>query len=203
MSKQDGVAVRSAADLERKWQFGKQFAEVLGLVDDARGAITEIDTELRDLVSATSIERTAEQIIMTALKEYTDSDELGEAIKKKFATEFEISAAGIRSAVTQLQTDLNDVDKDLQTKYNLITKYFTFDINGLLIGAVDEEGNPLPNKVVIDNDDITIEVNGKPVVTLKADGTSEIPSLSIAEQLKVCGLSITKDDTHINCDYVG
>ena len=203
MSKQDGVAVRSAADLERKWQFGKQFAEVLGLVDDARGAITEIDTELRDLVSATSIARTAEQIIMTALKEYTDSDELGEAIKKKFATEFEIAADGIRGAVTQLQEDLNSVDDDLQTKYNLITKYFTFDINGLLIGAVDEEGNPLPNKVIIDNDDITIEVNGKAVVTLKADGTSEIPSLSIAEQLKVCGLSITEDDTHINCDYVG
>lgn len=36
MSKQDGYASRTAADLERKYNFGKTFADVYGLVADAR-----------------------------------------------------------------------------------------------------------------------------------------------------------------------
>lgn len=41
MSKQDGYASRTAADLERKYNFGQTFAEVYGLVADARKAAEE------------------------------------------------------------------------------------------------------------------------------------------------------------------
>ena len=203
MSKQDGVAVRTASDLERKYNFGKQFEEVLGLISDARGAISEIDSEVRSLVSKTSIMRDPEQIVMEALKEYTKTTELEGLLTKKLETEFTISPGEIVGKVSELEDSVKKVDDDLQSKYNLITKYFTFDINGLLIGAVDENNNPLPHKVVIDNDDITLKVNNTPIITLKADGTSAIPHLSIAEMLNVCGLNIAGDDTHINFDYVG
>ena len=38
MSKQDRVASRTAEDVERKYNFGKTFAEVFGLAEDARNA---------------------------------------------------------------------------------------------------------------------------------------------------------------------
>lgn len=37
-SKQDAVAARTAADIERKYNFGKSFAEVMGLANDAQDA---------------------------------------------------------------------------------------------------------------------------------------------------------------------
>lgn len=204
MSKQDGVAVRTAADLERKYNFGKQFEEVIGLVNDARGSISEVDSELRNLISQTSITRDAEQIVMKALQEYTKTNDLDELLTKKLETEFSISPSGLFAKVSKLEETVDQANLDeLNKAASLIAKCFALDINGLTISAVDANGSPLPNRVVIDNDDITIEINNTPIVTLKADGTSEIPNLSISQQLKVCGLNISKDDTHINFDYVG
>ena len=204
MSKQDGVAIRSASDLERKYQFGKQFEEVIGLVNDAREAAYKVESNLQNeiLEQATSLTRDTESMIVTALKSYTTTSDL-EELAKKLRAEFEVSAEQIRGQVSAVEDSVKNVDGDLQSKYNLITKYFTFDINGLLIGAVDEAGNPSPNKVVIDNDDITIMVNNTPILELKADGTGVIPILTISKQLKLCGLVTSEDDTHINCSYVG
>jgi hypothetical protein len=68
----------------------------------------------------------------------------------------------------------------------------------MTIGQVDN-----PNKVVIDNDEISILVNGVPVQEFKADGTALIPILKVTTMLNLLGLQITEDATHINCDYVG
>ena len=38
MSKQDRQGARTASDLERKYNFGETFAEVMGLADDAKRA---------------------------------------------------------------------------------------------------------------------------------------------------------------------
>ena len=49
MSKQDGYASRTAADLERKYNFGQTFAEVYGLVNDARKAAEEAQSAVDGL----------------------------------------------------------------------------------------------------------------------------------------------------------
>ena len=50
MSQQDRQGVRTATDLERKYNFGQTFAEVYGLIDDARDtadeAVEELDNKL-------------------------------------------------------------------------------------------------------------------------------------------------------------
>lgn len=50
ISKQDGVSPRTAADLERKYQFGRTFAEFYGLITDAResaeDAVDDLDSKL-------------------------------------------------------------------------------------------------------------------------------------------------------------
>ena len=43
MSKQDGYSPRTAADLERKYNFGQSFAEVYGLANDARKAAEDAE----------------------------------------------------------------------------------------------------------------------------------------------------------------
>ena len=49
MSKQDGYASRTAADLERKYNFGKTFAEVYGLAEDAQKAADEAKEAIDNL----------------------------------------------------------------------------------------------------------------------------------------------------------
>lgn len=208
MNKQDRQAVRTASELEQKYQFGKQFAEVMGIATDARDKVASVESALRAGMEelATSITRDTEKIIMSALAAYTKTDDL-EEYKSTLKAELELWASGITGRVTTTETNVEKVDNDLQEKFNILSKYFTFDINGLEIGATytDENGEEKksPNKVIIDNDDITISVKESPVLVLKADGSSLIPSLDVTTSLKVVGLHIDEDDTHINCGYVG
>jgi hypothetical protein len=197
--KQDRQGVRTASDLERKYQFDKRFAEIMGIALDAQTAVTEQGSELRNeiLEQKTAITRDTEKIIMSALESYVETTDL-EELKRTLSTEFNVLAEGISGRVTLAEERIKGVDDDLQAKYNTITKYFTFNIDGLTIGAEDN-----PNKVVIDNDDITIYVSNKEVVTFKADGSGLIPILNVTQQANLVGLSITETATHVNIDYVG
>lgn len=51
MSKQDGYSPRTAADLERKYNFGKSFAEIYGLASDARSAAIEAQNAYEGLTT--------------------------------------------------------------------------------------------------------------------------------------------------------
>jgi hypothetical protein len=154
----------------------------------------------------TSITRDTEKIVMSAMAAYTTTEDLNE-YKNALKAELELWASGITGRVTTTEANVEKVDNDLQEKFNILSKYFTFNINGLEIGSTytDENGEEKksPNKVIIDNDDITISVKESPVLVLKADGSSVIPSLDVTTSLKVVGLNIDEDDTHINCGYVG
>lgn len=46
MSKQDRQGVRTAADLERKWNFGKSFAEAIGIAEEARKLAEDAEGKL-------------------------------------------------------------------------------------------------------------------------------------------------------------
>lgn len=143
------------------------------------------------------IKQSAESIISQVVDTYV-SKTADEEFKAMLKSELEVLAGGITGRVTETEENIKNVDGDLQTKFNTITKYFTFDINGLTIGQVDN-----PNKVVIDNDEISILVNNMPVQEFKADGTALIPILKVTMMLNLLGLQIAEDATHINCDYVG
>ena len=52
MSKQDRVAPRTAADIERKYNFGQTFAEFAGLVDTAQKAADDAKSAVNDLDKA-------------------------------------------------------------------------------------------------------------------------------------------------------
>jgi hypothetical protein len=149
------------------------------------------------ITQSTELINTCNQILLSALETYVETSNF-EEFKSTLKSELEVWAGGISGRVTETEESIENVNGDLQEKFNTITKYFTFDINGLTIGQVDN-----PNKVVIDNDQISILVNGIPVQEFKADGTALIPVLKVTTMLNLLGLQITEDETHINCDYVG
>lgn len=199
MSKQDRQGVRTASDLERKYQFGKQFAEIMGIALDAQKSVDEVDSTLTDkiLEQSTSLSRDTEQILMSALESYVKTADFGE-FKNTLLTEFGIWADGLGGRVSSAEERIEEVNGELLKQITEITKYFTFDINGMTIGQLEN-----PNKVVIDNDDITILVGDKVVQTFKADGTGLIPILKVTTMANIMGLQITQDTTHINWDYTG
>jgi hypothetical protein len=159
---------------------------------------TEV-TEAKDMTitQSTQAVNTSTEILFKALESYVETGNF-EEFKSTLQSELEVWAGGISGRVTTTENDIKKVDGDLQEKFNTITKYFTFDINGMTIGQDDN-----PNKVVIDNDEITIFVDNIPIQTFKSDGSALIPILNITQSLNLLGLKFEEDETHINVDYIG
>lgn len=164
-------------------------------IESNRTETNEVKNQM--VIQSTELINTANQILMSALESYAETSGF-EEFKSTLKSELEVWASGISGRVSATEQSIENVNGDLQEKFNTITKYFTFDINGLTIGQIDN-----PNQVVIDNDEISILVNGIPVQEFNADGTALIPSLKITRMLNLLGLHITEDETHINCDYLG
>lgn len=137
-AKQDRQGVRTAADLERKYQFGKQFAEIMGIALDARTAVSEVDSELRHeiLEQATSLTRSTEQILMSALSSYVTKTDM-EEVKVAFDSEFAVLAEQIAMNFTAMLEQVTEVDGDVQTVVENLEQHFTFSAAGLAIKAGD------------------------------------------------------------------
>lgn len=310
MSKQDRQGVRTASDLERKYQFGKRFSEIMGVAEDAQKSVSEVESSLTDKITKqySSFTRKAEEIQMEVGKVSETTDTLREAVSnlsirsdeieasvatvtettdtlKKEMSSLKVSNESISADVSRVTTTMEELEnqvqgivdddlvnirttivdqrtsilqecgdivlsatKDTVTKEGLneyketlksefittdsgllgrveaaeksiqetngkleeelkkIAKYFSFTVDGLEVGATymeDGVEKKSPNKVVIDNDDVTIFVGEKEVVTFKADGTGVVPDFKATRSADILGLRITQDSTHINCDYVG
>lgn len=164
-------------------------------ISDNREEMTEVKNQI--LTKATQIVNDCERIIMSALESYVETSN-HEEFRQTIMSQLELLASEMTLKFTETTQLIEDVNGDLQQKYNTITKFFTFDINGMTIGQVDN-----PNKVVIDNDEISILVNGVVVQRFDANGKALIPELTVTTALNLLGLLIDEDDTHINCDYIG
>ncbi|MBO5918661.1 MAG: hypothetical protein J6Q14_07840, partial [Oscillospiraceae bacterium] len=149
-------------------------------------------------VMSSLIDQAADSIILSVEGKYTSQSEL-EELRETLRSELSVLESAITMQVTAATERIEEVDGDLQTKFNTITKYFTFDINGMTIGAVDN-----PNKVVIDNDEICIMVNGVAVQKFDATGRAKIPELDITKALNLFGYLIEQDTSgNVNCEYMG
>lgn len=162
-------------------------------VEDNRNQAAEIMNQV--VIQSTEMANTCTQIVFSALESYVETGDF-EQFKSDLQASLEVWANGIFGRVSASEQRIENVNGDLQAKFNQIVKYFTFDIDGLTIGQADN-----PNRIVIDNDDITIYHGERPIQTFKADGSALIPNLSVTDALNLLGLKITATDTHINCDF--
>jgi hypothetical protein len=52
--KQDRSAARTAADIERKYSFGKKFSEILGVIDESRDKVDSVSSTLGEVKTSVS-----------------------------------------------------------------------------------------------------------------------------------------------------
>lgn len=163
----------------------------------------DVDEELNEIRQTiteqyTQIINDSEKVVMNALKSYVQTSDY-ETFKKTTESELKLLSDKLTLKFTEAVEQIEEINGDLQTKINTIVKYFTFDINGLTIGQKDN-----PNKVVIDNDEISILVNGSVVQKFDSSGRALTPELTVTKALNLLGYLIDMDeDGNVNCGYVG
>lgn len=157
-------------------------------------------SEVQSIVSSqsSSLVTTCEDIILTSMKDYVETGNYTQ-FKETVEAQLKVMAEAITLNFTTTTDQINNVNGDLQEKFNTITKYFTFDIDGMTIGQSDS-----PYKVVIDNDRYSMQVDGYEVLWLDAEGKAHIPELDVTTKFDLFGLVVTQDEAgNINCEYGG
>ncbi len=123
-------------------------------IDWQQAQINEQQSSLAQLAQTTSEQITAitqnsQEIILAALAEYATTSDL-ESLKETISSQLSVMADEIQLRFTQATEQIQNVNGDLQARYDEISKYFKFSVDGLVIG---EEGNEITLKV--DNDRIS------------------------------------------------
>ena len=100
--KQDRSYARTAQDIERKYSFGKTFADMLGLVNENRDKVDLVESTLRDEIKeqSTTLKRDTEQIVLQAKKELTQSISATE-------TDLNNSISAVDNRVTELSSEVS------------------------------------------------------------------------------------------------
>lgn len=167
--KQDGVSPRTASDLERKYQFGKTFSEMLGLIDDTRKDVDSVESTLRNEITeqATTLSRSTEEIVMTATEQIRT--EMGDSISGVNETiselnrkvEMKLDANAVSIVVKE---ELAQGVDQVQTESG-----YRFDKDGLTISKTGEE---MSN--VLDNTGMYVKRAGDNILTANNNGVEAV-----------------------------
>ena len=157
-AKQDRAYVRTAQDIERKYSFGKTFAEMLGLINDNRDKVDSVESSLRNEIieQSTTLKRDAEQIVMQATE--TVQTEVNEKVAELSSkVEMKVDADSVNISIENALA--NGVDR-VYTKMG-----YSLDDEGL---NISKSGSEISN--VIDNEGMSVRKNGKAVLIANKDG---------------------------------
>ena len=164
--------------------------------EDTEDEFESVREEIRQ--AYTDITATSESIVLSALENYVTTDELG-TYKEEMKSSLSVMSDEIKATVSRTEIIESEND-ELQDQYNTITKFMTFDINGLTIG---QEENPY--KQVFDNDRWSMYANDVEKMYIDGEtGKLNIPEVNITEGLSLLGYSFTQDsDGVVNFEYIG
>ena len=172
--KQDRAAPRTVADIERKYNFGKSFAEIMGLIDDTRDEVDSAYSELRSEITeqSTAIRRDTEQIVMEA-KEAVEQVE----------NSVNESLEGVNESISTLTTTVQSVETKMTAESLSVTvrqeiakgvdeikingKDYVFDAEGL---KINETGSGISN--LLDNTGMFVKRDGVEILTANSEGVS-------------------------------
>ena len=122
-AKQDRQGVRTATDLEQKYNFDKTFAELMGIATDARNKVDSATSTLRNEMKEqyTAISRDTEKIILEALEKYVKTGDY-EEYKRTVESELKIMADRISATVSSTEEKINEVKTNLQTTQDFLSE---------------------------------------------------------------------------------
>ena len=142
-AKQDRAAPRTVADIERKYNFGKSFAAVMGIAEDTRDEVDAAMSELSGKTKTSELWRTTDEIGAKV----TETGDKVQSIEAKVTAQ-ELS-------ITAVEKELEDGVEKVKTKTG-----YVFDSEGL---KISKDGESLENlidntgmKVTWNNDDVLV-----------------------------------------------
>lgn len=121
--------------------------------EDNDDAISDIRNTIVN--QRTEILNDCKSIVLSALETYVETGDY-EEFKETVSSQLEILADQISMTFTTVSKEVTDVDGEMQSKFNELYKYITFDgENGITIGSSDSA-----IKLIIDNDGILFTKDG-------------------------------------------
>lgn len=130
---------------------------------------TRIDSSATQVVQTTQqqitdLQQNVNSIILSALENYVETGDFG-SYKEEISTKLSVLTDQLAIDITKVAERIDNVDGDLQEKYNAITKAFRFTSDGLIIG---ESGNEILLR--LDNDVLQFVRNNTPELQITAEG---------------------------------
>ena len=133
--KQDGAYPRSASDLERKYQFGKTFSEMLGLINDSRDKVDSVESSVGVLTEqSTTLRRDMNEISFKANTTETLANSLEDRVTKT-ESDLSISSNAMNLRFEKVEGDIDGVDGRVSDVEEDLSTNFEFDLQGLTITA--------------------------------------------------------------------
>jgi hypothetical protein len=162
--KQDRIGARTATDLERKYNFGKTFAEMLGLINDSRDKVDSVESYLGRTEQSTTLARDMESVVVKATETITkDIEDINEDISELTSSvEMKLDADAVNIEIEKKIA--NGVDKVVITETG-----YRFDDKGLKISTSDSEISNL-----IDNTGMYVKNYGSDVLTANNQGVGAV-----------------------------
>lgn len=189
--KQDRQGVRTATDLERKYNFGKSFAELIGLINDNRDHVDNVESSVKNEIKQmqSTISRNEEEIKATVSK-VTETTETIDRTITDTKDQFYLSESPTERTGgiwTDSQPEWQDGKYIWMRRLNVRaggTLFYTPDENGVCITG--NSGNDGSNG----EDAILLMIHSSNGNLFKNDGVST----TLTVEIMVGGFSITSSE---------
>lgn len=162
-TKQDIAYARTAQDIERKYSFGKTFADMLGLINENRDKVDSVESSLRNEIieQSTTLKRDTSQIVMEAKEELqstiTDVDDRVTDISKKVEMKLDADAVSII-----VEKEISQGVDRVETKSG-----YVFDSEGL---NISKSGEAIKNQLT--HKGMYVTKSGEDVLVADKDGVA-------------------------------
>ena len=139
-------------------------------IESTRQEISErVDESSSQVIQATQqqitdLQQNVNSIILSALENYVETGDFN-SYKEEISTKLSVLTDQLSIDITKVTERIDDVNGDLQAKYDSITKAFRFTSDGLIIG---ESGNEILLR--LDNDVLQFVRNNTPELQITAEG---------------------------------
>lgn len=139
-------------------------------IESARKELTDrVDVSASQVTQATQqqitdLQQNVNSIVLSALENYVETGDFN-SYKEEVSTKLSVLTDQLSVDITKVTERIDNVNGDLQAKYDSITKAFRFTSDGLIIG---ESGNEILLR--LDNDVLQFVRNNTPELQITADG---------------------------------
>lgn len=133
--------------------------ELTDRVDVSASQVTQATTQ-----QITDLQQNVNSIVLSALENYVETGDFN-SYKDEVSTKLSVLTDQLSIDITKVTERIDNVNGDLQAKYDSITKAFRFTSDGLIIG---ESGNEILLR--LDNDVLQFVRNNTPELQITAEG---------------------------------